>query len=377
MTHRPQHAVRIAAPAAAGPLSKARKQFNTLVKRLEAERARLAEWREELPKIRALADNELGPLADAFDERRRALVELLDRAWTDKTMSKRDREKLSDIICSIALNLMNAGQSDDALRAIYERHGTGNLDFDSAEDQAALREALREATGIDLGDDADFSSPEAMLEAMRAQMEQQMGAQQDAEDDAEDGGQSRPAEPAKVSARETRHLAEEAKLKQSVRDIFRKLASALHPDRETDPVERARKTGLMQRANVAYAANDLLGLLELQLAVEQIDQAGLDGLGEDRIKQYNKILTGQVDNVKAELDAMEFGFTMEMGWEFYQRPTLKRMLTTLRADITRAKAQVATIEADLETLGDIKKLKAWLKKYRIAPAEPNIDDFYL
>lgn len=373
MTHPPQHAVRIAAPAAAGPLSKARKQFNTLVKRLEAERARLAEWREELPKIRALADNELGPLADAFDERRRALVELLDRAWTDKTMSKRDREKLSHIICSIALGLMEAGQSDDALRAIYERHGTGNLDFDSAEDQAALREALREATGIDLGDDADFSSPEAMLEAMRAQMEQQMGAQQDAED----GEQSRPAEPAKVSARETRHLAEEAKLKQSVRDIFRKLASALHPDRETDPVERARKTVLMQRANVAYAANDLLGLLELQLAVEQIDQAGLDGLGEDRIKQYNKILTGQVDNVKAELDAMEFGFTMEMGWEFYQRPTLKRMLTTLRADITRAKAQVATIEADLETLGDIKKLKAWLKKYCIAPPEPDIDDFYL
>ena len=148
---------------------------------------------------------------------------------------------------------------------------------------------------------------------------------------------------------------------------------------ETDPVERVRKTGPMQRANVAYAANDLLGLLELQLAVEQIDQAGLDGLGEDRIKQYNKILAGQVDNVKAELDAMEFGVTMEMGWEFYQRPTLKRMLTTLRDDITRAKAQVATIEADLETLADIKKLKAWLKKYRIAPPEPDIDidDFYL
>ena len=57
----------------------------------------------------------------------------------------------------------------------------------------------------------------------------------------------------------------------AVREIFRKLASALHPDRETDPGERARKTALMQRANVAYAANDLLGLLELQFEVDQID----------------------------------------------------------------------------------------------------------
>ncbi|MDB4997751.1 MAG: outer rane efflux protein, partial [Myxococcaceae bacterium] len=45
--------------------------------------------------------------------------------------------------CTIALDLMEANQSDDALLEIYERHGTGNVDFDSAEDQAALREALR------------------------------------------------------------------------------------------------------------------------------------------------------------------------------------------------------------------------------------------
>jgi hypothetical protein len=56
-----QYAIRIASPAAAGPLSRVRKQFNTLVKKLEAERVKLALWREELPKIRALADNEYNP----------------------------------------------------------------------------------------------------------------------------------------------------------------------------------------------------------------------------------------------------------------------------------------------------------------------------
>jgi hypothetical protein len=99
-----------------------------------------------------------------------------------------------------------------------------------------------------------------------------------------------------------------------VRDIFRKLASALHPDRETDSAKRGRKTALMQRANVAYAANDLLGLLELQLEANQIDQTGLDNLDDDRIKQYNRILDGQAGEIKAEIIALETSLLTFDGW---------------------------------------------------------------
>jgi len=56
---------------------------------------------------------------------------------------------------------------------------------------------------------------------------------------------------------------------QSIREIFRKLASALHPDRETDRKGREVKTALMLQVNRAYAGNDLLTLLELQ--IEQVD----------------------------------------------------------------------------------------------------------
>ena len=233
---------------------------------------------------------------------------------------------------------------------------------------ATMAAALEQATGIRLDADTDVSSPAAMLDALRAKVAEQLRAEDEAE------AQAALPRPAKISARAARHEAEEAKLKQSVREIFRKLASALHPDREPDPAERARKTDLMQRANAAYAANDLLGLLELQLAVEQIDQAGLDQLDETKTKQYNKILGGQIHDVKAELDAMEYGLSLEMGWEFYHRPTLKGMLATVRADIARAQRQVSIIEADLASLHDIKKLKAWLKPYRIAP--PESDDFF-
>jgi hypothetical protein len=115
-------------------------------------------------------------------------------------------------------------------------------------------------------------SPEAVMAALSAQL----GGEPPPESEPELAKAAKRKPSAAAPAREERHAVEADQLKQSVRDIFRKLTSQLHPDREPDAAERARKTALMQRVNVAYAANDLLALLELQLEVEQIDQAELD-----------------------------------------------------------------------------------------------------
>ncbi len=365
-----QYAVRVT-PAASGPPSRVRKQFNTLVKKLEAERAKLALWREELPRIRALSDNEFAPLSRTFDAHRRQFVLLLDQAFGDKSMAKKNREKLADIICSTAGELMQIDEEDEAVKEIYNKHSGGDFDQQMNAEKALLRAMVGAVTGVELDEDADFSSTHAIFEAMRDKMEQQ--ARDDGQQQSEP---ARAAKPAKLSAREARHQAEDIKLKQSVRDIFRKLASALHPDRETDPTERGRKTALMQRANVAYGANDLLGLLELQLEVEQIDQTGLDNLADDRIKQYNRILGGQVNEIHFEIIALETALSLDMGWEFGRYRTPKAMLRGLRDDIATMQANVNHIEADLDTFGDIKKLKAWLKDYRIVGNDPEYDELW-
>jgi hypothetical protein len=48
-------------------------------------------------------------------------------------------------------------------------------------------------------------------------------------------------------------------------------ASDLHPDRETDPAEHARKTILMSEANAAYGWRDPMALLQLQLRADLAD----------------------------------------------------------------------------------------------------------
>ncbi|MEC5159250.1 MULTISPECIES: hypothetical protein [unclassified Janthinobacterium] len=359
-----QCSIRIAEPAIKGPASRARKQFNTLIKKLEATRLRLAGWKEALPSIMGQAEREFKPLALACEAQRRALVLLLDQMYQHKSMGKKDRAKLAGLICSTAFEMLEDG--DDAeLKEIYNRHSGGDFDADAAEDGAAFKDMMEGILGVRLDADADLRSPEAMMEALAAQMHRHAGEERQA---------ARP-KPAGALARERRQEAEVDRLKQSVRDIFRKLASELHPDREPDATERERKTALMQRVNVAYAANDLLGLLELQLEVEQLDQAGLDNLSEERIKQYNKILEGQLREVERETAEIEYAAAMDMGGEARGRLTPQTMLRHLRVDIAAMQARLDALVAELDQFGDVNKLKAWLKTYR-PPAASDYDDAY-
>ncbi|HEX8610692.1 MAG TPA: hypothetical protein VF800_05330 [Telluria sp.] len=353
-----QRALRIAPPASAGPLSRARKQFNNLVKKLEAERAKLGLWREELPKIHALADNEYHPLTETFDARRKQLLALFDCAYSHKSMGKKDRQKLQSLICSTAWDLMQAGD-DDLVKEIYNKHSGRDFDQEMDEERAFMLGIVGSMTGLELDADTDIRSPDAFFASLGEKFAER------ARNEAQAQAQATQAGPAKPSARAAKHQAEEAKLKQSVRDIFRKLASALHPDRESDCAERERKTALMQRANVAYAANDLLALLELQLEVEQIDQTGLDNLDDERIKQYNRILDRQVKEIQGELFHLEAALAQDIGWESNRRPAPDKVLKLLRADISLMRAHIEAIEAELNAFTDIVVLKLWLKDHRI------------
>lgn len=117
----------------------------------------------------------------------------------------------------------------------------------------------------------------------------------------------------------------------------------------------------MQRVNVAYAANDMLGLLELQLEVEQIDQASLANLSEERIRQYNKVLTGQLNELAIEIAGFEQVAAMDMGADFFAVVTPGTVMRTLDRDIADMRIKVAIVDNELASLRDVKVLKAWMK----------------
>ena len=162
---------------------------------------------------------------------------------------------------------------------------------------------------------------------------------------------------------------------QSVREVYRKLASALHTDREPDPAERARKTALMQRVNQAYDNKDLLQLLELQMQFEQIDAAHLAGIDEKRLQHYVEVLKEQSHELAHELQDVIEPYARSPP---YGRGSLTPagILAGVQAEAAELRLYSAQLAADLQAFTDLRPLKAWLKGYRLAraPAEPSFED---
>jgi hypothetical protein len=182
----------------------------------------------------------------------------------------------------------------EALKSMFETN-TGNQSdaVDSAQSFEELIEALQKAA------DAARASARAEDDAFYAQFEaEERQHEQRREDARATKAKARAAQKQAIKEQELR----EAKLasKQSLRDLMRKLVSALHPDREPDDSERMRKTELMKRVNDAFERSDLLALLSLQLEIEQIAVADIAKLSDARIQQYNLVLEDQLQTLRTQ-----------------------------------------------------------------------------
>jgi DnaJ-domain-containing protein 1 len=334
------------------PLSKDQKAFNNLIKKIEAQRKKLAEWETAVPLFYQKYSSDLLPLAEKETDLQISLAEALDRAHDQKGLTKPERRKLSNFIAELTEQVL-AQREHEATKALYNKHSHCDFDADEAAERELAKAMLESVLGMDLGDDVDLSSPEEVMKKVEAQYRAQQEDWQEA--------QAKRKKSARELAQEARREVEEKQMSQSVREVYRKLASSLHPDRETDPEEQERKTALMQRANQAYEKGNLLQLLELQLELEHIDQAHLAGLKPERLKRYIKILKGQLAELEDEVLRIEDQFAAQFGLNPFEKRTASGIMTLLHVDIAQCEMSIRQLKNQIEAAADLKMLKGWLK----------------
>ncbi|QIE24702.1 molecular chaperone DnaJ [Caballeronia sp. SBC2] len=372
MTRTNLRSISIASDHNQSNLSKGQKAFNTLIKQIEKRRARLSAWEAALPAFHRKYVSDFAPLEQTSTDLRTKLVHRLDQAYAQKGLTKSERRTIADLISDLAGELV--AQSDDPeLKTIYNRYSESDFDSEAAAELDDMKSVLEAMLGVELGDDVDMSSPEDVLQRAHAQMEQ-LQAQDALENQAREARRAKRKKTPRQLAAEAREQVEQAELSLSIREVYRKLASALHPDRETDPQERERKTTLMQRANQAYSKNSLLQLLELQLELEHIDQSVINNIGEDRLKHYNKILKEQVGELDHEILHVENGFKHSYGIPPFIEVSPGTIMRNLAADIFSLQESLHALEHDLLVFDDVKQLKGWLKSVKRSLATPRFDD---
>ncbi len=202
--------------------------------------------------------------------------------------------------------------------------------------------------GLSPEDVAAMDSPDAVFEQAQARLRQQQ----------------EHARRRKARQRQREAVRQQADEPPPLREIYRKLAASLHPDRARDAADGQRRTVLMQRLNAAYKAGDLIGLIELQVEIGLLDAAGVDALTDARLQQYNCELSRQCEEIARELAQVERGFCEDYGLQPARR--LKpQQLDKLMAQCKRqVEDELAIMRGDLRDLQQPQAFKRWLKQQR-------------
>ena len=353
----PNQPLRIAPQHNHTTLSRGQKTFNTLVAKIENRRAQLVQWQATVQTYQQKVASDYLPVAQKFKKHQADMVYRLDQAWEQKGLTKPERRAVQEIICRMAERLV-AETGDSALKAIYNKHSDDDFDAAAAAEMEDMKQTMSAVFGFEFEDSEGLSSPADLMAQIAEQMEkEQLQASAPPE-------HTTPRKKtAKQLAREQQKKAEEDQTSLSIREVYRKLASALHPDREPDLEERQRKTTLMQRVNQAYDKKDLLQLLELQLELEHIDAHSIASLSEDRLKHFNKILKEQLAELEQEIEFVEMPLRAQLQLSPYESLAPATVISILNQDIAELKCHVQEIEKDLSELNDLPALKAWIKVY--------------
>jgi hypothetical protein len=158
----------------------------------------------------------------------------------------------------------------------------------------------------------------------------------------------------------------EQEVSHSVRGVYRRLASTLHPDREPDARQRERKTALMQQANQAYAEENLLELLELQLQAEQIDAAHLAAVDQRHLEHYVTVLQEQLADLQAETRRLEAEFRAATGLPPGSGLQARKADRIISSEVQRLRGDLTLLVRQTRLLLDVDATKAWLREQRKA-----------
>ncbi|MDP2821576.1 MAG: J domain-containing protein [Sulfuritalea sp.] len=348
--------------AGEGILSKGQKAFNSQIKQIEKLRAQLAAWEAAVPSYLEKYTRELLPLVEMAKECQLKMVQGLDVASMATGLSKRERQTIGEIIVALAGQLIGEDGKVE-LKALYNKHSRSDYDKEEAANLKGFMSVIEDALGVDLGDVDAMGSPEEIMRRAQAHMDE-MQAQDELAWQAQEELRARRKKSKKQQEKEAQQEAAAEQISQSIREVYRKLASALHPDREPDAAERTRKTALMQRVNQAYEKRNLLRLLELQLELEHIDNDAIARIDEGKLRHYNAILKEQIGELKMELIHVQGQFRAQFGIHPSIEMKPETVLRGLNQDIIRVRQANREAERDLRALADVKTLKAWLKSLR-------------
>lgn len=256
------------------------KKLNVLIDQIEQQKRLLLAWQQAQDEIRAYSQKALMP---AYRELYSTLYAQMQTLWHSLNLyrfSKTDTATIEDKIQALALllqgsRMLNQQQMNevDKMHAYYMQAN----EYTKKKNKQKNIDSFAEAENLVIEDE---------LDDWNSDQYQQVKAQ------------------AKLKRAQDQHAKASMLVNQSVKTVYLKIASIIHPDREPDEAKKVEKTELLQRANAAYEQEDLFFLLKMQLEVEQSKRGANKALSSEQVKFYEQALQAQSQALKSQIQEL-------------------------------------------------------------------------
>lgn len=266
-------------------LSPQQRKLNRLIDKIEQQQLELKQWQQAQEQIQQYTRQTLMPV---YHELHTVLFQQLEQLW--KHLHEAEFSKAEATQLDVKIQYLTAYLTDsqslskqqaeivDEIYNYYQQH---------IEHSQARKNKKQSIKDVELYFADDDTSDQAASENFE-------------EWDSEKYSQAR--EQAKLK-RQQEKLEQAAKLaEQSLKTVYLKIAATIHPDREPDETKKVEKTELLQRANEAYAAQDLFYLLKLQIQIEQNRGVSQKGLSSEQLKFYQLALDLQSQKLDDQIE---------------------------------------------------------------------------
>ena len=294
-------------PTAKRPLSKEERAFNRAVAKVQALRTRFDEERRRLDRALLFEATELRPRLERVTALRTAFVWGFTRFLDDRRLKPAQKKTLRAVLKEQLDEIFSHARSPDAdLKSLFERlHGIGYAEavHGELEEARSSMAAIFDELGVNV--DVPELHPDMSEEDLAAAAAQLADGMRRAEE--QRTSQAASQRRTKRERREEERARQFEQLrKDNIGTVYKRLAKVLHPDLETDPVEREKKSRAMQEVTAAYTRADLHALLCLEL--EWIEGARLDAarLGTEKLRAHVELLKEQASELEAECYQLRF-----------------------------------------------------------------------
>ncbi|MDD3160440.1 MAG: hypothetical protein PHX49_00740 [Bacteroidales bacterium] len=280
-------------------LSKEQRTFNRLTSRISNLQNEIVSEKEKCERLLTLYSEKMPHLEKQIAESQIKLAKIISGSTQSIKYGKRQLEDIECVILNLFDEAFTVIEPDEETELLYNQWAEVSYQEEKEEQMKEMRQMMEDLLRYEMGVDIDLSELEDSPESY-ASFQQKVREKMSEQKQQEDSRSANRKKSKKELEKELRKSQEEAIKLKSMRNIYISLVKVLHPDTETDPLEKMRKDELMKKVTVAYNEKDLTTLLKLEMEWVASEAHNLDLMTKDKLNIYIASLKEQVAELENE-----------------------------------------------------------------------------